>query len=72
MILEKALFGARLAEHPEIKDEKTKEKKRIGKFTVGKKYKVYAIFDNGSDFTDFLVADDEAVFHWIGMHVFRA
>jgi len=71
MILEKALFKARLIEHPEIENKKTKEKEKIGKFTVDKEYKVYSIF-SVMDFTDFLVADDEGRFHWISMTVFRS
>ena len=72
MILQKTAFKARLVNHPETEDEKTKEKKRIGKFTIDKKYIVCAIYDGGQGFTDFLVADDEGIFHWINMSVFRS
>jgi len=83
MILEKVLFEARLAELPmmKVKEEKKpgtdgkdpKEKlEPLGTFTVGKKYKVLAIYDSGQGFTDFLVTDDKGVFHWINMTVFRS
>ena len=72
MILQKTAFKARLVDHPEIEDEKTKEKKRIGKFTLNKKYIVCAIYDGGQGYTDFLVGDDEGLFHWINMSVFRS
>ena len=71
MILQSA-FKANLVAHPEVEDEKTKEKRKIGKFTVGKKYKVYAVFDDGKGFTDFLVADNDGFFFWINMSVFRS
>lgn len=72
MILQKTAFKARLVDHPEIEDEKTKEKKRIGKFTLNKKYKVYAVYDGSQGYTDFLCADDEGVYRWINMSVFRS
>ena len=72
MMISKAFFKARLIAYPEITDEKTKTVERIGKFTINRKYKVYDIFDNGQGFTDFLVADDEGIFRWINMSVFRA
>lgn len=71
MILQSAL-KARLVTYPEVEVEKTKEKKKIGKFTVGKRYRVISIFDNGQGFTDFLIADDDGFFHWINMSVFRS
>ena len=72
MILQKIAFKARLVDHPEAEDEKTKEKKRIGKFTIDRKYIVCAIYDGGQGYTDFLVGDDEGLFHWINMSVFRS
>ena len=71
MILQSTL-KAKLIAHPEVEDEKTKERKKIGKFTVGRKYKVFAIFDSGKGFTDFLVGDNEGFFYWINMSVFRS
>jgi len=71
MILQKTGFKAKLIACPETVDEKTKEKKKLGIFTIGKKYRVYSIFDNGK-FTDFLIADDEGVYYWIKMEVFRS
>ena len=72
MILQKTAFKAKLIAYPEAEDEKTKEKKRIGKFTIDKKYTVYAVYDGGQGFTDFLCADDEGVYRWINMSVFRS
>ena len=73
---EKALFKAKLIAHPEIEveDEKTKEKskQKLGFFTVGKSYRVFAIFDSGQNYTDFLVGDNEGVFYWINMSIFRS
>ena len=65
-------FKAKLIIYPEIEDKKTKEKKKVGVFTVGKKYEVYSVFDDGKGFTDFLVSDNEGVFRWLNMGVFRA
>jgi len=70
-MIPKQFFKARLIGRPEITDDKTKKKIQFGKFTVGRKYKVYDVFDNGQGYTDFLVADDEGVFCWINMIVFR-
>ena len=65
-------FKAKLVTYPEIPDKTTKEKKKVGVFTVGKKYRVYAVADFNLGWTDFLVSDNEGVFHWIGMSIFRA
>ena len=65
-------FKAKLVVYPEIVNKETKERTKIGVFTVGQKYEVYAVYDSGAGFTDFLVADNEGVFHWIGMSIFRA
>ena len=75
MILQKTAFKARLIAHPEVdvEDEKTKEKskQKLGVFTVGKSYRVFAVYDAGKG-TDFLVGDDEGLFLWINMSVFRS
>ena len=65
-------FKAKLVTYPEIEDKATKTKTKVGIFTVGQKYEVYAVYDSGEGWTDFLVADNEGVFHWIWMGVFRA
>lgn len=65
-------FKAKLIIYPEVVDEKTKEKKQIGKFTINRKYKIFTVFDNGQGYTDFLVADDKGIFHWINMSIFKA
>jgi len=72
MLSQKTNFKAVLINYPEIIDEKTNEKKKIGVFTIGKKYKVFAVYDDGSGYTDFLVADNDGIFHWLNMSIFRA
>ena len=73
---EKTNFKARLTAHPEVEveDEKTKEKSKqpLGVFTVGKSYRIFAVFDNGQGYTDFLCADNEGIFRWINMSIFRS
>ena len=64
------MFKAKLVSLPENVDQTTKERTLIGQFTVGRKYKVYSIYDNGK-FTDFLVADDLKTFRWINVNSFR-
>jgi hypothetical protein len=70
MILPITNFKARLIKHPEIFDKEMPKPIKLGKFTVGKKYRVYSIYSE-KDFTDFLVADDDGVFRWIKTFVFR-
>ena len=67
-----SLLKAKLVIYPETEDEKTRERKPLGKFTVGKYYRIIAIYDPGKGFTDFLVADDAGVFYWIKMNAFRS
>ena len=71
-----SLFKAKLILQPETsawaEDEKTKERKPLGKFTVGKYYRIVAVYDAGLKYTDFLVADDTGVFYWIKMGAFRS
>ena len=73
---EKAMFKAKLIAYPEteVEDEKTKtkSKQKLGIFTVGKSYRVFSVFDVGRGVTEFLVADNEGVFYWLNMSVFRA
>jgi len=64
------MFKAKLVSLPENVDQTTKERTLIGQFTVGRKYGVYSIYDNGK-FTDFLVADDLKTFRWINVNSFR-
>lgn len=72
MILQitRSFFKAKLIALPKTKDKEKKDAP-IGKFTVGKKYKVYSVFDTGKGFTDFLVADDSGIFRWINISIFR-
>lgn len=73
---EKASFKAKIIALPEIEveNEQTKEKsmRPLGKFTVGKFYRVYAVFDSGLGRTDFLVGDNEGIFHWLNIGIFRS
>ena len=68
MIQQITTFKVRLIELPKIKEGE--ELKDLGKFTVGKKYRVYSIYA-GDTFTTFLTVDDEGVFRWINSAVFR-
>jgi hypothetical protein len=68
MIFPETNFKARLIETPKIKNGENSI--ILGKFTVGKKYRVYSIYSE-KEFTDFLVADDEGVFRWISITSFR-
>lgn len=73
MIAIKASFKARLVIQPEITNTETKETKPIGNFIVGRRYKIYAVFDSGGGYTDFLVADPKThQFMWLNMSVFRS
>lgn len=65
MIVFAHVFRVRLTEIP-----KNAEGQEIGKFRLGRKYKVRAVYDN-EKFTDFLLEDDERCFHWIGKRVCR-
>lgn len=65
-------FKVRLIEIPKIPKEKgSKELVELGKFTLNKQYRIYTIYSS-EVFTDFLVADDNGIFRWINMAVFRA
>lgn len=72
MILQTTNFKAKLIAVPKTFDEKEKRHFEVGKFTVGKRYRVYSVFDSGKGFTDFFVADDEGVFRWINTSIFRS
>lgn len=63
-------FKAKLIETPKTKKEGSKELIEIGKFTLNKRYRVYAVYAMET-YTDFLVADDIGIFYWINTHVFR-
>lgn len=70
MILQNAPFRVRLIEIPKTKKEGSKELIELGKFTLHKRYRVYAVYAEKA-FTDFLVADDTGMFYWIKTFVFR-
>lgn len=70
MILPITNFKARLIKHPEVFDKEMPKPVKLGKFTVGRKYRIYSVYSE-KDFTDFLVADDDGIFRWIKTFVFR-
>lgn len=64
-------FKVRLVAIPKIKKEEGSEEMiDLGKFTLNKKYRVYSVYSE-KEFTDFLVSDDNGIFTWINMSVFR-
>ena len=72
MILPTANFKARLIEIPKAKKDKdSDELVELRSFTVGKRYRVYGIYDSGNGYTDFLVADNDGLFRWVNLSVFR-
>ena len=63
-MLSSTLFKVRLTEHPFILDKQSGTKALVGRFDIRKKYRVLSIY--GTDqFTDFLLADEDGVFHWV-------
>lgn len=66
-----ANFKVRLVELPKVKDAKG-DLKNLGHFTLGRKYRVYAIYEAAEKFTDFLIADDKREFIWLNMWICRA
>jgi len=70
MALDSRLFKVRLSEHPFVNDKSGGTKALVGPFDTRKKYR--ALSDCGSDqFTDFLLADEEGVFHWVSSEMCR-
>lgn len=69
MALDSRSFKVRLSEHPFVNDKSGGTKALIGRFDM-KKYRVLSIY--GTDqFTDFLMADEEGVFHWVSSEMCR-
>ena len=70
MILSSWPFKVRLTEHPFVLDKGSGVKTLVGRFDVRKKYRVLSVY--GTDqFTDFLIADEEGVFHWVDLGICR-
>lgn len=63
MIAAKVNFKAKLIRQP---------KDLAGKFKIGKRYRVYGIYDSSNGYTDFLVADNDGVFIWVNTNDFRS
>jgi len=70
MILYSKPFKMRLKEHPFFLDKTNGTKVLTGRFNIKKKYQVFSVY--GTDqFTDFLTADEEGVFHWVSSELCR-
>lgn len=74
MILQSAKFKIRLTEKPVIMvkvEGKPDAMKDWGCFIVGKKYRVYAVYDDSQHPTAFLLADETRTFIWISTNICR-
>jgi hypothetical protein len=61
-------FRVRLLEHP---SSLAKGEKRVyGRFDLRKKYHVLGIYGSDS-YTDFLLADEDGIFHWVSSEICR-
>ena len=47
-----------------------KEKKPYGRFDLKRKYRVFGVYGR-EDFTDFLLADEDGIFHWVSSEICR-
>jgi hypothetical protein len=61
-------FRIRLMEHPSSLAKG--EKKAYGRFELTKKYAVLGIYGSDS-YTDFLLADEDGIFHWVSSEICR-
>jgi len=71
MILPIVSFKAKLVEIPKTKGDKDTPPAPLDNFTVGKKYRVYSIFDSGKGFSDFLIRNDARFYCWINLSFFK-
>lgn len=71
MILPITNFKAKLILIPRSKGDKNTAPMLLENFTVGKKYRVYSIYDEGEGWTDFLVQDDSGMYCWINITLFK-
>ncbi|GEM_PF-2261121 len=63
-------FKARLTEHPFVNDKSGRAKALVCRFDTKKKSRVLLV--SGTDqFTDFLLADEDGVFHWVSSEMCR-
>ena len=70
MVMNSRLFKVRLTEHPFILDKASGVKALVGRFDTRKKYRILSVY--GTDqFTDFLLADEDGVFHWASSEICR-
>lgn len=68
MVLNIRSFKVRLTEQPSSLAKG--EKKTYGRFDLKRKYCVLGIFGR-DDFTDFLLADEDKIFHWVSSEICR-
>ncbi|MBE3125377.1 MAG: hypothetical protein IMZ54_11695 [Acidobacteria bacterium] len=60
----------RLTEHPFVNDKSGGAKALVGRFDTKKKYPVLSVYET-DQFTDFLLADEDGVFHWVSSEICR-
>lgn len=70
MILDSRSFKARLTEYPFVNDKGSGAKALVGRFNTRKKYRVLSIY-GANQFMDFLMADEDGVFHWVNLEMCR-
>jgi len=68
MLLISRSFNVRLTEQPFSLAKG--EKKTYGRFDLNKKYAVLGIFGNDA-YTDFLLTDEDKIFHWVSSEICR-
>lgn len=66
MVLVSQPFKVRLTEQPFSLAKG--EKKTYGRFDLKRKYCVLGVYGR-EDFTDFLLADEDGVFHWVSSEI---
>jgi len=70
MVLSSRPFKVSLTEHPYVNDKSGGAKALVGRFDTRKKYRVPSVY--GTDqFTDFLLAEEDGVFHWVSSEICR-
>jgi len=70
MVLGSRSFRVRLTEHPFILEKGSGAKSLIGRFDTRKKHRVLAVYGT-EQYTDFLLADEDGIFHWVSSEICR-
>lgn len=70
MALDSRSFKVRLSEHPFVNDKSGGTKALVGCVDTKKNYRVLSVYRT-DQFTDFLLADKEGVFHWVSSEMCR-